>query len=1230
MAAGTLSSAVSNGATVSFEDGAFEAIGTPAEVNAVLAELQFTPSAGYRQDVSLSTTVSDGKIGGTVSGSTIALRAADVIPVNISLETTDAEATEEGNAGQFLISLDAPSEIDLEIAYDLSGSAINGSDYEALSGTVIVPAGETVARIGIVPHFDTLSEAGETATLTLADGYGYAIAGNSNGTVTLADATSQQSYGPFVYVNPANGHQYLFTREDSWLGAQEQAEALGGNLVTINDAAENQWLVDIFVQTNKSWIGLNDSSVYGNQEGQFRWVSGEPATYRNWADVEPNNFVHTSSVVDPGEHFGELYFNSEWNDALGSYNITNLVSGIIEVDPATLANPLVWVTATDSKIGESGNAGQLVFQRVSDLSTDLTVNYAISGSATNGEDFQALDGAVVIPAGETFVTLPVLPIFDGQLEAQESLTVTLQNGDYDLGTKTEVALTVEDSNAPFVPEIITNPATGKRYFLTAHDDWLGAQEQATSLGGNLVTVDDASEQAWLENAFASLHWIGLTDSPLYGATEGNHRWVTGAAIGETFWDGDEPNNSSNDTADGRQEGEDFGEWRSGIWNDHPATYPTHNYRGIVELPDSSATIYTPNTSYLSIDDSPFPDLDLSSFYLEDFEDGALDALGLSISGGILRPAGNTTDSVDGDDGVIGSSGRNGHSWHSNGADRLTLSFDAAALGGRLPTHVGFAFTDIGQPDEVSVIAYDGSGAIVGNIEPTLFGDIYNTGETAEDRFFGISHEDGISRFTISTPQTGWEIDHIQYGMRDRTLIPWEEADGGNGNTYEVVARPNGITWAEAKLEAEQAGGHLVTLTSAAENEFVHSLISHRPDVWLENNLHGPWIGAFQPPEAPEPDGGYQWVTGEPFEFTNWLPPGEPNNFFGDNEDFVHFLSGDPNVSTPTWNDGLDTERLYGYIIEYETYPSDNDLFVGTPESDRLSGNGGNDTLRGLGGNDDLVSGPDVDFIDGGDGIDRVFFHRSGSPVNVNLEEERATFVDGEGQTQTETILNVERAIGSAFDDTLVGDAVSNVLEGNDGNDSLVGGDGNDDLIGGPGTDTIDGGSGVDRVFFDDIFRSGDEYAVNANLAEGKATFIDGGGQTQTETIRNVESAIGGLLDDTLVGDAGANTLEGNDGDDSLIGGAGDDILSGGSGNNTLRGDSGSDRFDLALDGFAAIADFQPGTDFLGLPAGVTFTDLTIAPDIDPTHTLIWNGTNPIARLENISSTTIGAANFQNI
>lgn len=169
--------------------------------------------------------------------------------------------------------------------------------------------------------------------------------------------------------------------------------------------------------------------------------------------------------------------------------------------------------------------------------------------------------------------------------------------------------------------------------------------------------------------------------------------------------------------------------------------------------------------YASASDSPFAGGSFSYFFLEDFEDHALDVPGVTASaGGVTSVVFGSTihDSVDLDDGVKDGSGLAGDSYFfSSGATGITFTFDAAALGG-LPTHAGLVWTD--GAGTTSFEAFDSFGVSLGVFGPFSLADGSVNGETAEDRFLGVTELGGISAIKISNSGGGIEIDHLQYGL----------------------------------------------------------------------------------------------------------------------------------------------------------------------------------------------------------------------------------------------------------------------------------------------------------------------------------------------------------------------------------------------------------------------------------------------------------------------------------
>lgn len=143
-------------------------------------------------------------------------------------------------------------------------------------------------------------------------------------TLSFASAFAEIESGPFV--SPVNGHIYFRLTSSGWIEAEAQAVAMGGHLATIRNAAENAWIYQKFGNRN-IWIGLNDAGT----EGSFHWVSGEPATYWNFAGGEPNNNGDEDYV-----HFYPAIYGSEWNDVMESGASIGTILGLVEIVPPQL------------------------------------------------------------------------------------------------------------------------------------------------------------------------------------------------------------------------------------------------------------------------------------------------------------------------------------------------------------------------------------------------------------------------------------------------------------------------------------------------------------------------------------------------------------------------------------------------------------------------------------------------------------------------------------------------------------------------------------------------------------------------------------------------------------------------------------------------------------------------------------------------------------------------------
>ncbi len=117
------------------------------------------------------------------------------------------------------------------------------------------------------------------------------------------------------------------------------------------------------------------------------------------------------------------------------------------------------------------------------------------------------------------------------------------------------------------------------------------------------------------------------------------------------------------------------------------------------------------------------------------------------------------------------------------------------------------------------------------------------------------------------------------------------------------------------------GGYLACIADAAENQWLETTFPPR------GNQQETFLGGTDENQ----EGVWEWITGEPWSYTNW-DPGEPNDAFG-GEDYLEWFGGWNDVPNSGYPSGSGTP--YG-ITEFEPSTTGSDPLAFDSDGDGLS------------------------------------------------------------------------------------------------------------------------------------------------------------------------------------------------------------------------------------------------------------------------------------------------------
>lgn len=353
--------------------------------------------------------------------------AARTPPPFVSIAATDnvSEEGTSGDTGTFTITRSGSTTNEITVGLDYLGTAIGGTDYQALPATVTIAAGATSTTLSVVPVDDAAGEQPETLIASLRMGTGYSVASESKATIDMKDDDYQE-----VAIFSSDGF------------SQEETADAGTFTVT---------------RSGSTGRPLTVSVSYGGTASAGTDYQAMPATVSFAVGVE-NATLTMTPIDDPVPDNAETVIVAIQPSETYAVNPGNATATVSIRDAET---PLMTIFATDGTASEQGaEGGAFLVRRTGPNGFPVTVNLEAVGTATSGVDYVPVPTSVTMQAGQSEVAVNLAVIDDNVPEETESMIASLAVGaGYDLGTEASAIVRITDNDGPAQPGAATAQRT---------------------------------------------------------------------------------------------------------------------------------------------------------------------------------------------------------------------------------------------------------------------------------------------------------------------------------------------------------------------------------------------------------------------------------------------------------------------------------------------------------------------------------------------------------------------------------------------------------------------------------------------------------------------------------------------------------------------------------------------------------------------------------------------------
>ncbi|MBI3882154.1 MAG: PKD domain-containing protein [Verrucomicrobia bacterium] len=229
-------------------------------------------------------------------------------------------------------------------------------------------------------------------------------------------------------------------------------------------------LANIIIPTGSAFTNINITGLNNAVGDGGRHVRLTLSLVTNYIVISSfltnSQFVlRTNNILSPGwEILPRLSDNADvWYQTYPNYVIDNAEATMLVVDDDPPGTPTVSVTAGNTGVVEgSSDVANFVFRRTSaPLTNDLIVNFSLTGTASNGADYVTVPGTVILPAGQSVVAVPIVPINNYFVDGDRTVVATVQAGAGYNASASTATVTIVDDDLTSIGVYASDPFAGR-------------------------------------------------------------------------------------------------------------------------------------------------------------------------------------------------------------------------------------------------------------------------------------------------------------------------------------------------------------------------------------------------------------------------------------------------------------------------------------------------------------------------------------------------------------------------------------------------------------------------------------------------------------------------------------------------------------------------------------------------------------------------------------------------